>query len=130
MGALSIMGVYTLYFMGGSLKLIIVSNPLKQNIIWTYYYFKILVWLMNEVILCHRTLIPSQHLGRGDKNHLPSIGLLMTYPNLKSLYTWTKICDHENPRALENHPKALGPVYTTVEKASGWSRMLGQDMVI
>jgi hypothetical protein len=24
----------------------------------------------------------------------------------------------------------LGPVYTTVEKASGWSRMLGQDMVI
>jgi hypothetical protein len=24
----------------------------------------------------------------------------------------------------------LGPVYTTVEKASGRSRMLGQDMVI
>ena len=28
------------------------------------------------------------------------------------------------------NPKDLGPVYTTVEKASGRSRMLGQDMVI
>ena len=29
-----------------------------------------------------------------------------------------------------NFHDALGPVYTTVEKASGQSRMLGQDMVI
>ena len=26
--------------------------------------------------------------------------------------------------------RVLGPVYTTAEKASGWSRMLGQDTVI
>jgi hypothetical protein len=31
---------------------------------------------------------------------------------------------------LATRAKGLGPVYTTVEKASGRSRMLGQDMVI
>ena len=34
--------------------------------------------------------------------------------------------------SLQPHVKGgmLGPVYTTVEKASGRSRMLGQDMVM
>ena len=31
---------------------------------------------------------------------------------------------------MNRENQLLGPVYTTVEKASGRSRMLGQDMVI
>jgi hypothetical protein len=32
------------------------------------------------------------------------VGVLL---GLKPLYTKTKSCDHENTRALENHPKAI-----------------------
>jgi hypothetical protein len=36
----------------------------------------------------------------------------------------------ERELGLRRYEMTLGPVYTTVEKASGRSRMLGQDMVI
>jgi hypothetical protein len=42
----------------------------------------------------------------------------------------TQKCIPEMIRGNVRHFEELGPVYTTVEKASGRSRMLGQDMVI
>ena len=70
----------------------------------TQFKFFLQCWLNLLVTILNNAFISTIT----SHSQLESIVLMLTYKQPKGpLYTWSKSHDHENPRALENHPKVV-----------------------
>ena len=95
----------------------------------------VILWNLDVIPRANPANNMSSHFKQGcDNNPQLTCPNLYERPNVVQTKMWveasSRVSTSTNNEWLQNQNPCLGPVYTTVEKASGWSRILGQDMVI